>query len=158
MISCDGHGAIMDLTASFIVVLGVIISSSINLLGGVDGLSSLSLLSSLLPDALETELQWPDVTIFASLVPQYPHYKIQIHIACAGLSFRFNCFSKPGNMLLSTFDRCYSLAKRFRFFLFFFKGSNTATSSGYKAWKQFGRKHTILILFSIALSKVSKVK
>ena len=44
----------MDLTASLIVILGVIILSSISHLGGVNELSSL--LSSLLPDALETEV------------------------------------------------------------------------------------------------------
>ena len=56
MASYGGHEALMDLTASLIAVLGVIIPSSMSLLGGVDGLSSLSLLSLLLPDALETEV------------------------------------------------------------------------------------------------------
>ena len=66
MASYGGHEALTDLTASLIAVLGVIIPSSMSLLGGVDGLSSLSLLSLLLPDALETEMTQHLINCFFS--------------------------------------------------------------------------------------------
>ena len=156
MASYGGREALMDLTASLIAVWGVIISSSIGLLGWVDALSSLSLLSLLLPDALETEVTEHFINCFFSgTIPALWNWDI----TCAGLSYRYNCFSKPGNVLLSKFDKRDSLVKCFKiFFHSIFKGLNTATSSSCKAWEQFGGKHTILILFSIAVSTVLKVK
>ena len=113
MVSCDVRGGITDLIASLIAVLGVIISSSVNLLGGVDEFASLSLLPSLLPDALETEVTRCFIFCFSSgTVPALQNPDI----AFAGLSFRHNYFSKPGNVLLPSFDRRDSLVKHFKIF------------------------------------------
>ena len=102
-------------------------------------------------------LKWLGGSFFASLVAQYLHYKIQIeHVLdwvpdkTVSASQKMCFYQHLTDMILYPNDIFFLSTA--------FKGLNTATSSGFKAWEKFAGKHTFSMLFSMAASTVLKVK